>query len=225
MTSSFDDDVSSTELNIPMDSIAINVDGPTNNGDLPQHSSLIHFKTLLADRLRTLEPRDLTQLPRYTLKQRKVSQALTSRLYDLMHILDTLRNIRFDTRTSPHLEARWHEPITEDKLSSVGHSTYASLEAEISQNIGQGLSCPNHWQFHLARVIKVRKTINDIIKVSNELVTHFDYLLGIHGFTLKQHLDLSNITHSFHSLLHQFEVDYFCVLLFFLSDAGFTHQY
>ena len=142
-----------------------------------------------------------------------------------MRVLDTLRNIWFDTRTSPRLEARWHEPITEDKLLSVGHLTYASLEAEISQNIGQGLSRPNHWQFHLARVIEVCKTINDIIKVSNELATHFDYSLGIHGFALKQHLDLSNVTHSFHSLLHRFEVDYFCVLLFFLSDVGFTHQY
>ena len=225
-TSSLDDDLSSMELNVTMGSIAIDADSPTDIDDLSKCPSLIHATTPLIYKLQMLEPTDPTLLPpRYNLKQRKVAQALSNRLYDLMRILDILKNIRFDTRTSPRLEARWHEPIAPDKLSSIGHTTYAGLEADISQTIGQGLSRPNHWQFHLARVIEVHKVINDILQISSELAILFGYQLGIRGFALKQQLDLSHVTHSFHGLLHSFEIDYISVLLFFLSNFKFAHHH
>jgi len=93
------------------------------------------------------------------------------------------------------------------------------------QNIGQGLSRPNHWQSHLARVIEVRKVINDIIQISSELAILFGYQLGIRRFALKQQLDLSHVTHPFHGLLHHFEIDYISVVLFFLSNFKFAHQH
>ena len=224
-TSSLGDDISSADLNITLDSITINADGPKNDND-PLNSSLTHSNIPLIYKLQTLESTDPTLLPpRYTLKQRKVAQALSARLYDLMRILEVLRNIRFDTRTSPRLEARWHEPFTKDKNCLFGHPTLASLEADIAQNIGQGLSRPNHWQFHLARVIEVRQIINDIFQISSDLAILFGYSLGIRGFALKEGLDLSYVTHSFHGLLHQFEIDYLSVLLFFLSKFEFTHQH
>jgi len=142
-----------------------------------------------------------------------------------MRILEVLRNIRFNTRTSPRLEACWHKPFTKDKNCLFKHPTLASLEAEISQNIRQGLSCPNHWQFHLAWVIEVQQIINDIFQISSDLAILFGYSLGIRGFALKEGLDLLYVTHSFHGLLHQFEIDYLSVLLFFLSKFEFTHQH
>ena len=225
-TSSLDDDISSTELDATMEAIAIIANGPQDNDYPDDKCSLIHFQTPLVNQLQTLELRDPTQLPpRYNLKQRKVAQALSNRLYDLTRILNVLKNIRFDTRTSPRLEACWHEPISKDDLHFIGHTTYASLETEISQNIGQDLRRPNHWQFHLARVIEVRKVINDIIQISSELAILFGYQLGIRGFALKQQLDLSHVTHPFHGLLHHFEIDYFSVLLFFLSKFEFDQQH
>jgi len=78
-----------------------NADGPKDDND-PFNSSLNHSNVPLIYKLQTLESTDPTLLPsRYTLKQRKVTQALSAWLYDLMRILEVLQNIWFDTRTSP----------------------------------------------------------------------------------------------------------------------------
>jgi hypothetical protein len=210
-----------------MGSIAIDANDPQDTfvNLRPDNSPLIQTSSPLFDRLQALESRDPTKLlPRYNLKQRKTAHQLSHHLYDLTRVLEALKNIRFDTRTSPRFETRWRDFIPEDKLSKVGHPNYASLEAELAQNIGQGLSRPNHWQFHLGRVIEVRKTINNIIQSGSDLALLFGYSLGIRGFALKQCLDLEDITHSFHGLLHQFEIDYICVLLFFLAHFGFTYH-
>ena len=210
-----------------MGSIAIDVNGPQATLiDLhSDNSPLTQLSPPLFDRLQALNSRDPTKLPpRYTLKQRKIAQQLSHYLYDLMRVLEILKNIRFDTRTSPRFKTRWHDFIPEDKLGQIGLPNYTSLEAELAQNIGQELSRPNHWQFHLGQVIEVRKTINSIIQSSSDLALLFGYSLGIRGFALKQCLDLEDITHSFHGLLHQFKIDYICVLLFFLAHFGFTYH-
>ena len=69
MTSSLGDDISSADLNITLDSITINADGPKDDND-PLNSSLNHSNVPLIYKLQTLESTDPTLLPpHYTLKQ------------------------------------------------------------------------------------------------------------------------------------------------------------
>jgi len=68
-TSFLGDDISSADLNITLDSITINADGPKDDND-PFNSSLNHSNVPLIYKLQTLESTDPTLLPpRYTLKQ------------------------------------------------------------------------------------------------------------------------------------------------------------
>ena len=124
-------------------------------------------------------------------------------------------------RTSPCFEARWHESLTPNQLNLLGYSKFTTLKASLAQNISQGLTWPNHWQYHLAWLIEACKIINDIIKIESGLTVHFGFSMGICGFALKEQIDTSTNEYRIHGILHPFEIKYISVLMFFLRNLEF----